>query len=418
MSNHSLAIVPIESCSYASPELKEQGREVDIGLLAEALIYYDRIAFNVSNESQFAEIIRWFWDRHCYPDLLALLSEGTLQFYEYAFLSLPLGKNLYTLKNVQTVQQVEPNSFQKRFLDQPRLDEFLSTGRIRDQLNRSFEGRVIEVKAKEYGNGILNAIEDFNSPDRVALFMQVLINEQWRIKGLSSPPKVQAKVHVESIHHIYLDFEPDIEELSERLGFENDYFIRHSLLAAIHCNRFLWSSACLGCDLFMPSPMGCLVGDKLDECGKTLMRNRNIIDSLQSEVDFPDIRQLVNNDQLSLREVLYIRKHAVKFRDWLKTEGDRDRNAIIAYHHEVGKELKMKAIAKKTLSLFGILGAPVMGTIFGTTIPHEYGPTIGASAGAGVGAFLTDMAAKIGKSWSPVVFGNWLREKTFEEQQE
>lgn len=420
MSDHSLALVPIESWSYASPELKKDGRSVDIGLLAEALLYYDRIAFNVANEIQFTETIRWFWDCHHYPDLLALLSEGTLQFYEYAFKSTPIGRGKFTVANIQTLIEAEPNSFEQRFLDHPSLGEFL-THNFRDQLNKAFQGRVIEVKAKEYGLAINNALEDFQTPERAALLMQTLLNELWRLNGLGKPPQVRAEVHdffQDGKPGVGINFYPPPDKLFRQAGIQLDDLDERFLfcMAAIQCNRFLWSSAQLGCDLFMPSPMGSLVGDKLDECGKTLIRNQNIIDSLQSEVEFPDIRQLVNNDQLSFRDVLKIRKKAVRFRNWLQAEGDRDRNAIIAYHHEIEEELGMATAVRKTLKLFGILGPPFIGTVVGTTIPHEFGTAIGGSVGAGV-AFLTDMAAKIGEGWKPIVFGNWLREKTSEVKQ-
>jgi len=41
MSDHTRAFVPIEAWCYSSPSLKYSGKSVDIGLMAESLIYYD-----------------------------------------------------------------------------------------------------------------------------------------------------------------------------------------------------------------------------------------------------------------------------------------------------------------------------------------------------------------------------------------
>lgn len=73
-SDHSRTFVPIESWCFASPELLSRGISIDIGLLAEALIYYDQVIFNVANQTQFASVLEWFIRQNRYDDLLALFS--------------------------------------------------------------------------------------------------------------------------------------------------------------------------------------------------------------------------------------------------------------------------------------------------------------------------------------------------------
>jgi len=60
MSDHTTAIVPLETWCYSSPEMRAQGKTVDVGLFAEALIYYDCIIANITNQPQLAEFLKWF----------------------------------------------------------------------------------------------------------------------------------------------------------------------------------------------------------------------------------------------------------------------------------------------------------------------------------------------------------------------
>jgi hypothetical protein len=45
---------------------------------------------NVSNQPQFAEVLSWFVGQDRFNSLLRLMSEGTIQIYEYSFFSAAL----------------------------------------------------------------------------------------------------------------------------------------------------------------------------------------------------------------------------------------------------------------------------------------------------------------------------------------
>ncbi|MFQ5568291.1 MAG: hypothetical protein ACE5G0_01365 [Rhodothermales bacterium] len=147
--------------------------------------------------------------------------------------------------------------------------------------------------------------------------------------------------------------------------------------------------------------MSVLVGNKLYE-GSRVAKLGQTIESLESIVEFPDVRSLVGRGDLTWSDVLRIRRKAVKFRRWLQQESDRDRDAIIAYHHEVAKESNLLRASRKGLSIFGVLGGAAAGAVLS-------GP-LGAVVGAG-GGYLLDLAAKIGSEWKPVVFGNWMKKR-------
>ena len=59
MSDHSAVLVPVETWAYSAPKLKGAGTNVDIGLFAEALLYYDRVLLNFTTQPQLADALRW-----------------------------------------------------------------------------------------------------------------------------------------------------------------------------------------------------------------------------------------------------------------------------------------------------------------------------------------------------------------------
>lgn len=101
MNDHTTAVVPIETWAFQSPRLRRGGQVLDVGLLAEALIYYDRVLVVPSTypagakvlavqppistgpeppeTPQFVHLIDWFVQHGCYSELLGLLRHGGLR---------------------------------------------------------------------------------------------------------------------------------------------------------------------------------------------------------------------------------------------------------------------------------------------------------------------------------------------------
>ena len=93
MSRDVRALVPIEAWSYSSPDVKDAGNTVDVGLLGESLVYYDRIVLQCGNPEHFAELLDWFTSRGVLDEFYALIREGTIQLLEYSFASAPVLDN-------------------------------------------------------------------------------------------------------------------------------------------------------------------------------------------------------------------------------------------------------------------------------------------------------------------------------------
>lgn len=410
MSNHSQTIVPISTWCYVSPELGYKGYAIDVGLMAEALIYYDTVYVNITNQPQFATFVEWFIKQGKYDEFLSLVSDGVIQFYDYSFFTSAINKDgVMSIWNIQDPIQEKPDTFEQRFLYHEAVQAVLPTGRKRKYFYSTLRNRVIEVKSNEFGTAIENARKDNEQPRRNALILQSFVDELYKFKNLGHPPQIEAKV-TKSNGHTNIQWNINFAEITRLAGKELHFHEQTPLNASAISNRLIWSAASLNCDLYLSKPMSIVTGDKLYETGYRVLKTNSIIDSLQKTVEFPDVRNLVNEAKLSLDDVLFIRNKAGKFRSWLQAEGERDRDALIAYHNEVAKDSGFTKIGRNALNIFGIMGGAAIGSVIETKLPGLSGAAIGAAAVAGT-EYLFDLARKINQDWKPIVFGDWMKNR-------
>ena len=97
--------------------------------------------------------------------------------------------------------------------------------------------------------------------------------------------------------------------------------------------------------------------------------------------------------------MLTIRKKSARFRSWLANEADRDRDAIIAYHNEIGAELGIISAGRKVLRIFGVLGGGSLGGVIGASVAGPVGGALGGVVGSATG-YLADLTASIGADWT------------------
>lgn len=393
------------------------GKSIDIGLLAEALIYYDQVLLNITNQPQLAEFVNWFVAQKKYSDLLALFQDETIKLYDYSFATaafLDAASNSYMIMNMQDPIQEQPNTFEQRFLYHKSLNGCFKNSSERKKLYKALRGKVIEVKAKDFGPSIENARQDYQDPRRKSLLLQALVDEVYPFLGLGNPPTITATIETlpganRTTYNI------DFEHLRRLLGTNVNFHGGAPLTGIAHCNRLIWSAAQEKCDLYLGNPMANIVGDKLYESHLRNTKVKETMGELNEEVEFPNIRKLVNDGEIGLKEILEIRKKAKNFRIWLQSESDRDRNAIIAYHNETAKQLGISTLGHKTLRMFGILGF----TLAETYLTYTYTNLPTALVTGAASTFLIDVASKMEEDWKPVVFGNWVRdriEKVLKEQ--
>lgn len=437
MSDHSVAFVPLASGYFQSPELFARGRTVDTGLLAEALIFYDRVLIQVDNAHQFADLVSWLTQQGLKrAEMLRLLRDGSIQVYYYAFTTNPYVepwtgfiKGLY---NIQDQVMVSPKSFVKRFLEFDKLRTCFSTLRQYESFCEAADQKVIEVKTDDIGDeGVMNAWRDFLNPARNALISRKLVGEMYGLKKRGKTPRV--KVAVNSIR-TGTDFEQLLErfssgqgsilvrtpeeiggglhELSWNLdltslpGLEGERIVFGTTLplsAAAMANKYVWSASKLKCDLYLPRSIDSIVGDKLFEANqaasKSQTKTRTFIRRLELKAAFPDIRPHVNLDKIDFDEVLRFRRNpkTKKFRRFLKNEADVERDALVAYMDEAAFASGFTRVRKRIL--------PLLSAVSGVT-----GGAIGSTKGAiigGAASYLLNIGANIATDWKPKMFGDW-----------
>ena len=161
MSNHKIALVPISTGYFQSPELLSLGRKTDIGLFAESLIYYDSVYVHVDNPEQFVDFISQLI-RHglSYKKLIELVKEGILRFLCTGWIMPFAGTghpNIFTaLYFIKEEAMNKPNYFGKRFLEFRGLrNKFLNTLDFREFCKATQE-TAITLASDDFALGLVD----------------------------------------------------------------------------------------------------------------------------------------------------------------------------------------------------------------------------------------------------------------------
>jgi len=413
---HSSVLIPLEAWCFHGPLLRKQGKAVDLGLLAEAMIYYDNIFLQIQRPADLDALIGWFVQAGKYKDLLGFFRDGVFHVYHCAFISTAILKeDSYSLWNMQGEDQKEANSFIPRILQQAPLEKHLHHARHRAALMGAISERLIETKAEEFSPAIENTRIDSQSVQRSTLWMQSLVDEIYPLLPEKKPIDVKTTIQTRDDGMKQITWNLNFDLITSILGTDVNFHRGTPLVAAAIANRAIQSASQLRCDMYLASPLSSIVGDKLYEVQSRSVKAHAVIDQLVEEVEFPEVRRLVNEGKLGLDEVLLLRKKAKRFREWLQNESSRNRSALIAYHQEVAKESGITRAGRSTLKLFGVVGGSVAGAAIGTIAGDPTTSTLGAIGGAAAGniaseslKYLSDVAGNMRAGWRPVVFGNWM----------
>lgn len=401
MSKHTEALVPIEAWAYGSPELRLRDKRVDLGLLAEALIYFDRVHLNIATQPHLADLLQWVLDQEAFGILRSLIYDGIVEVYEYSFAPAPVfdqQQQTYRLLNLQDQEQAKPNTFSTRYIWHPSVREVAPATHLA-QLQGALSGHVTEVKGDEFGLTIAEAETTLKDPLKTSLLLQHFVDEVYRFRGLGSPPVVAVTISQEPLGSTKIHWNMDLQALGELAGSQVGFHDGIPLAAAITTIKMLWSASRLESDLVLPRPLSSAVGDKLIEGAALATGPSATLSNLRQFAAFPDVGRAVNQGHLSLREVLRIRKKAKRFRRWLQASGERDIDQFASYHSEVGRASVLDGLSRKAVSLFGVIA----GAGVSLTVPGALGAGLGAAT-----AYSIDIGSRIGEDWRPIVFGEWL----------
>jgi hypothetical protein len=89
-----------------------------------------------------------------------------------------------------------------------------------------------------------------------------------------------------------MKFNVNFDVISAALAPTMHFGVASPLVALVQSNRTLWSAAVESCDLYLPSPISSVSSLKLAETNERRTRTGQVVETLQKEVDFPDVRTL------------------------------------------------------------------------------------------------------------------------------
>lgn len=114
MNDHQTALVPLWAWCFSAPDLADRGQRTDVGLLADALLYYDRVALVVPD---FAGLLAWLTEHAVLSDFFALVREGTILIYDYAFFTAASyagqGESAFSVLNFQDPVMERQGTFEE-----------------------------------------------------------------------------------------------------------------------------------------------------------------------------------------------------------------------------------------------------------------------------------------------------------------
>lgn len=457
MSNHKIALVPLATSEQQTPELFYKGTKANTGLFAESLIYYDTVYVHVDNAEQFADFIKLLLQQGLsYEQLIEIIENDTLKFFKTVSAHPLMTRDFFTneprLDIIAGFYAIEEEAikqsdyFEKTFLDTEFLRKSFSEIPYLNQKEFDRFCQVAKTNSLTFDNQVVssgivdNAYEEFLDPEKHKLIIKNILNEIYRINNLGKVPDFEVRVREMNSQNI--------EEIAKNLdstvvvrNFDNGEYKFYEVECKIPVNGlkdgdkylkifrtlplsisglgniYIRSAGKMKCDLFLPNPISQIIGNKLYEINefeisKQSLKLRSIIDELEIKVEFPDLQNLVNTNQVEFKDVLKFRKECVKFREWLQSEIDRDLDAITAYHYEFANHLNLKSEAKKYIKIFGVLGLIGFSAIAETefksqdTVLKELKEKISGKTIKG----LFDYGAKeLGSDWKPVCFGDWYK---------
>jgi hypothetical protein len=237
------SFVQLEPWFYQSPRLLKTGRKIDMGLLAEAMIYYESVYFGHTTDEQFARVAAWFKGYGAIGDFVSLMNDRVLIPYFYAFYTLPAEKNnIWSVYNIQDEEAAAKPVFNSRILHSHRLAGLIKKRTTIRDVETAAMVHHVEVKAETFGPGLANAKSDYEDEQRCAFLLQIVVDDLYRDLGLIKPPVIEAKIvrHDHGLQTIAWNF--DFGLFRKKLGPDLSFHRGTPLAGAAYGAKMLWSA--------------------------------------------------------------------------------------------------------------------------------------------------------------------------------
>ena len=404
---HSQTLVPIETWCYASPDEAIKWNRIDLWLFAESLLYYDKSIIAPSTPDIFYELLNYFSNKNQLDIFYKLFEDKIVWIYDHAFISTAVYNDWeFSIWNIQDPIQERPNTFRQRYLYNPKINEILPKARYRKRLYSALEWNFMEGKASDFEAEINDAREDFGNNKRNAVIVQALVDNIYSTYNLGKAPDIAVKIDSNVEWKYTITWNIDFNELNQLTWNKLWLHLWIPFTALANGNKLIWTASKLWSDLYLPSPMSQLVGNKLQESLLRIDKPQWITNILKDRVGFPDIRNLVNSWQLDFHDVMRIRKEAKKFRLWLQEEWEKDRDAILAYQNEFIEAVWLEKLWKKAYNIFWVFWwwGTIWAVVWAAISPE---PILWAAIWWITTGFIDYLWRRLDTDWRPIVFWNW-----------
>ncbi len=371
----------------------DRGPAIDLGFLAEAMLFYQRVIV-IANEGMLRELIRG-----CYPlVLLEMLEEGEI---ELRYLEEQLAVQT---ENTGTADEVHEFI---RFSSPQHTLEIATRKHFVEASPRSSQTRLVAprftrlVKLQRYEEGVTQeALEQISDFDFIEAYIRLLL--QRLAPGYSPPENLLFRVSPKG-RKLHVETNIDFTDLN---AIYHQYIPKeHSTLTPAYLLTFLHD---IRGELFFASSLSTEIATiplnaeiirlKLQKLLENRLKSEKNILLFQKMIfeDARAIREAINTGRISINEFRSVLKRARRFKEWLVKQPP-DANLLHEYYQAAIAEstidkLPVKAFRWMIFSGIGI-GIDVLG-----------GGGIGTAAGLGLSAadaFLTD---KILRGWKPHQF--------------
>lgn len=384
---------------------------LDIGRLAEALLYYDRVYVICGSSIDWSQVISWFSRSGAIQSLLQMAHDGTLipchhQFVAGAFTEGDVQGGMVFISNTSSSDL----GF-RAWACYPAARRSLGMGRTAKEVVNALCSQAIEYSAPQFEPSIREAERTFFTPRRASLFMDTWLSTVYRMQGRHRAPTVERATITPTPlknggngHRVEFVLQPD--SAAELSSYGITLPGAEYLLGDIsHTNISIETAKRLGSDIWPAELCATFHAEKLLEASLVSNRSESDVSILKYEADFPDVRLLVNEGRLTAADIVAIRPSCARFRKWLGERGPRDASAIVAYHEEAASLLGLSNGAKRLLRMVGLT---VAGTALGfVAAKYSHDPSTSLVTGAAVGPvseYLLGLSNGFKTGWSPAVF--------------
>jgi len=401
----------MDTWEYNSPRLRASEKSSDLGLLATALVYYDTIVLEVQNAQQLQDLVAWASASGHVGQLLRLIHDEVLRFHHHAFITAAVNiGGIYSLWHIQESDHSLGN-FMRRTVQVANLATLHA--RHSKALLQAVEQHTDVSFADDYSPPLEDARRAMHDEATSNDLLQAVVDDIYPFRGVRDIPEVDCHIEYPKADEWIIRWQPELAEISRVAGGGLDYRPDSPLTGEALSNRVMWTAADRGYDLVLGDVMTVLVGRKLVEVGRRDAKVPEILYELQTEVDLPDIRLLVNEGRLGFAEVIEIRHKAARFRQWLQERGEKDSSALIAYANETAKASGLARVAGSTIQILGY-GATIVPSAVFAYLTNGAMPDVALAVNIGAptsGLFLAGLGEKLKGSWRPIVFGSYLKRR-------